>query len=175
MSHSDDMSRLARELREAYDGRVAAVGAMHAATGQQLANLHAQHSAMASAQRQELEQFAQLLQRDVANMQHDLQVERAAFAADQRRRLETYMHDLHATLDQFRSDRATTRNVERERQRQHLSASMEALRATTHSCLDEAHKARQALHTDHAEARRAWREFETEMQQRRAAHRQPAT
>jgi hypothetical protein len=171
VSHTEDMSRLAREMRQAYDDRVAAVGALQASTGQQLAELHVQHSAMATAQRDELKQFAQLLQRDVANTQHDLQVEHAALAADQRRRLETYMHDLQATMDSFLADRATSRNAERERQRQHLSASMEALRTTTRTCLDEAYKARQVIHTDHAEARRAWREFEGEMRQRRATPR----
>jgi hypothetical protein len=175
VSHSDDMSRLARELREAYDSRTTAVSDLHAATGRQLAELHAQHDAMATAQRQELKQFAQLLQRDVANKQHDLEVERAALAADQRRRLEAYTHELHTAAERFFAERAAARNADRERQRQHLSASMAALKATTHTCLDAAHKARQALHTDHTEAQRVWREFETEMRQRRAAPKPTAT
>jgi hypothetical protein len=167
------MRRLASEMREAYVGRVAAVGALQAATGRELADIRDRQHALATARREELRQFAALLQRDVANRQHDLRVERAAATADQRRRLESYRQELRQNLGSVLSAQAAARDAERERQRQQLSAAMDSLRTSTRTCLASAHEAREALHTDHAEARQAWRQFNTEMRQLRAGP-QPA-
>lgn len=170
MSLTQDMSRLADELRTTYDGRIASIDALHAATDKQLAELHAQHSTMAASQRQQLQKFAETLRRDVAHQLTDLKVERAALSADQRRTLEAYTSDLRKTTNQFLAEQAAARKAMRIRQGEQLDHYTTDLRQVTKECLAQATAARQAIHSDHAAAHETWRRFNGEMRQRRASH-----
>jgi hypothetical protein len=174
MSLFEDMSHLAEELRQSYDDRVAAVNALNAATTRQLADIHAQHQAMAESQRQMLAQSAETLRRDVSTMLHDMQVERETLAADQHRRLEAYANELRKTTDHQLAELAAARKAMGASQHQSLTAFHLDLQQRTNAALSNANAERQAIHNDHAAARQAWRRFNSDMRQRRAGPGQPA-
>jgi hypothetical protein len=175
MSQFEDMSRLTVAMREAYDGRVAAVSTMREASDKQLAELQAGHREMAAAQRKELYQFAETLQRTVSALLHDLDVERTTLNADQRRRLDAFASDLRHDMADFLRERAAERHAADISQRQGLDGFMSGLRERTASFLADVHAARMAVHADHSSAHQAWQQFTTEMQQRRTGGRQPLT
>jgi hypothetical protein len=156
-------------MREAYDSRVAAVGAMREAAAKQLAELQAEHREMASTQRKDLQQFAVTLRRNVSTMIHDLDVERATLNADQRRRLDAFKQDLRKDMADFLHEQAAERRAADASQRQSLDDFMDALRKRTSSFLGDVHAARMAVHADQSNAQQAWQQFATEMQQSRAS------
>jgi hypothetical protein len=175
MSLSEDMARLTVAMREAHESRVAAVGAMHTAVDKQIADIQAEHREMATRQRNDLQQFAATLRRNVATLIHDLDVERATLNADQRRRLDAFIRDLRHDMSDFLHQRSAERRAADASQRQSLDDFMHALRKRTSSFLADVHAARMAVHADQDNARQAWQQFNTEMQQRRAAQpKQPA-
>lgn len=175
MSLSEDMSHLAEALRTSYDSRLAAMEALQAETTKQLADLHAQHLAMATSQRQQLNQSAETLRRDVATMLHTLEVERATLAADQSRRLAAFTSELRTATDTQLAEQTAARKAMGASQRQQLDAYSLDLRQRTNAHLTRANEARQVIYNDHAAARQAWRRFNSEMQQRRAGHGKPST
>lgn len=168
MSLSDDMDRLAREMGAAYDNRIAAVDAIHTMTERQRADLRAEHREMATAQRQELEQFAEKLRQNVANLLNDLDAERAMLSADQRRRLDTFTHDLRQTVASFLQEQAAERRALGASQRQSLADYRNTLKEQTSLFLADADMVQQAIQADHANAQRAWRQFNSAMRQRRS-------
>ncbi|NNJ11140.1 hypothetical protein EKD04_012420 [Chloroflexales bacterium ZM16-3] len=174
MSLSEDTLRITKEMRDAYDSRVAAVGAMREAATQQLAELHVEHREMAAAQRAELQQFAETLRQTVATLIHDLDVERATLNAEQQRRLDAFTHAMRQDMATFLDERATERRAANASQRQSLDSFMSALRKRTSSFLADVHAARMAVHADQSSAQQAWQQFTTEMQSRRVGHPRPA-
>jgi hypothetical protein len=168
MSLSEDMFRITGAMREAHDSRVAAVSAGRAAAGKQIADLQAEHREMAATQRNELQQFAETLRRNVSTMIHDLDGERATLNAAERRRLDAFTRDLRHDTATFLRERAAERRAADARQRQSLDDFMSALRKRTSSFLADVHATRMAVHADHSSAQQAWQQFNTEMRQRRA-------
>ncbi|NTU78724.1 MAG: hypothetical protein HGA45_04875 [Chloroflexales bacterium] len=175
MSLSADMSRIAEELHASYNSRISAVDALQAATSQQIAELHTQHQAMASAQRQQLQQSAEARRQAVTTLLHDLQVERAALSADQQRRLEAYTSNLRQTTNQRLAEQAAAHKAMSASQRQRLDAYTRDLQQRTDDSLARAHAVRQAIHNDHAAAHKAWQQFNDEMRRQRADHSRHAT
>jgi ABC-type transporter Mla subunit MlaD len=168
MSLSEDMSHLAETLRQSYDGRVTAVAELQAATTQQLTDLHAQHSAMAASQRQQLNESAEKLRRDVATLLNDLKVERETMSAEQTRKLDAFTSELQQTTDKQLAEWAAARKAMNSEQRERLDAYSLELRQRTNAHLTLANEARQVIYNDHAAARQAWRRFNAEMRLRRA-------
>lgn len=168
MSLSEDMFRLTGSMREAHDNRAAAIGASREAAEKQLADLQAEHRAMAATQRRDLQQFADTLRCNVATLIHDLDVERATLNADQRRRLDVFTHDLRHDMAAFLHERAAERRAADASQRQSLDDFMSALRKRTSSFLTDVHADRMAVRAEHNNAHQAWQQFNAEMQQRRA-------
>jgi hypothetical protein len=174
MSLTEDMVRLTRTMREAHDNRVTEVGAQRAAAGKQLADLQAEHREMATAQRKELQQFAETLRQNVSTLIHDLDVERAALNAEQRRRLDAFKRDLRQDMANFFQERTAERRAANASQRQSLDEFMSALRERTNSFLTDVHAARMAIHADQSSAHQAWQQFAAVQQQSRAGNSMPS-
>lgn len=173
MSLSEDMVRLTGAMRAAHDSRVAEVGAQRAAAGKQLADLQAEHREKAATQRNELQQFAETLRRNVSTLIHDLDAERASLTAAQRQRLDAFKRDLQKDMANFLHERAAERRAATARQRQSLDDFMSALRKRTNSFLADVHATRMAIHADHTSAQQAWQQFSAEQQQSRAGKPRP--
>jgi len=173
MSLTEDMVRITTAMREAHDSRVVAVGVMREAADKQLADLQAEHRQMANTQREELQQFAETLRRNVATVIHNLDAERAALNAEQRRRLDAFTQELRHDMASFLNERAAERHAAGTSQRQSLDDFMSALREQTRSFLADVHATRMAVHADYAGAQQAWQQFNTEMRQRRAGEAMP--
>lgn len=174
MSLSEDMVRLTSTLREAHESRVAGVGAHRVAANQQLADLHSAHRERSATQRKELQQFAETLRRNVADLIHDLESKRASLSAEQRQRLDTFKRDLQNEIATFVRTRSADRSAANSSQRQSLDAFMSALRERTSSFLADVHATRAAIHADQVSARQTWQQFNAEQQQSRAGQSKPS-
>lgn len=173
MSQFEEMFRLTMAMRNAYDIRAAEVIGLRDASDKQIAQLQADHRKMAAAQRKELNQFAETLQRTVAGLIHDLNVERATLNADQRRRLDTFTADLRHEVSDFLHERAAERRATDASQRQRLDDFMRTLRERSASFLADVRAARMLVRADQRNAQQAWQKFNTEMRQRRTGWSQP--
>ena len=165
MSLSEDITSLTKTLRAAHDSRVAAVGAQRVAAGKQLADLHAEHRDRATAQRNELRQFAATLRQNVATLIHDLDAERTKLSNEQRSRLDTFKRGLQQEVSNFLKARADERRTADANQRQQLDEFLSGLRERTRDFLAEIHAARVALHADQSSAQQAWQQFSAQQRQ----------
>lgn len=168
MSHSADISHLAEELRASYDSRTRAIAALEAATAQQIAEMQAQHQAMATAQQQRLRQDANTRREAVNKLLHDMQAERTSATTAQHERLSAFARDLQQTTDQFLADQAAARKAMSASQQAELERYNKELQQRTTAALAEAATTRKTLHDDHAKAHETWAQFTQTMHQQRA-------
>ena len=168
MAFPSEMRKLALNLLDSYDARMAEVSGIRTSARQELADFRAAHQDMAHEQKQRLDEQRARLASDTTAFRTDVSAAHQAMAHAQERRLDEQRTRLASDTAAFRTDVSAAHQAMAAEQQQRLSDQQVQVAADVATMRHGFQTEQSALRAEQAEAHQVWSNFNTLKKQSRS-------